>query len=83
LALLRQTILASNDRNIPANDPTDTLAAIHRIKEEIDRLSEQQKEALKTAIFVGMTPDEAQEYATRRRKITELIQELELLQKAQ
>jgi hypothetical protein len=68
---------------MPTSDPTDTLATIHRIKEEIDRLSEQQKEALKTATFVGMTHDEAKDYDSRRARITELIHELALLQKAQ
>lgn len=46
-------------------------------------LSEQQAEALRTATFVGMTSDEANEYDERRRKITDLIQQLALVQKSQ
>lgn len=65
------------------SDPDDTVAAVHRIKEEIDRLTEQQSHALKQATFVGMTPDEAKEYDDRRAQITRLIRELEALQKAQ
>jgi hypothetical protein len=57
---------------------SDTIAAVRRIKLEINRLTEEQAEALKTATYVGMIPDEAKEYDKRRSRITELIQELEL-----
>ena len=59
------------------------MAAVHRIKQEIDRLTEQQAHALKQATFVGMTPDEAKEYDERRTLITKFIRELELLERAQ
>lgn len=62
---------------------TETVAAVHRIKQEIDRLTEQQAHALKQATFVGMTPDEAKEYDERRTLITKFIRELELLERAQ
>lgn len=62
---------------------TETAAAVHRIKQEIDRLTEQQAHALKQATFVGMTPDEAKEYDERRTLITKFIRELELLERAQ
>jgi hypothetical protein len=62
---------------------SETVAAIHRLKQDIDSLSEQQAEALKTATFVGMTPDELVEYDKRGEKITELIRQLTLLQKPQ
>jgi hypothetical protein len=65
------------------SDPDDTVAAVHRIKEEIDRLTEEQAHALKHATFVGMTPEEAQEYDDRRSQITRLLRQLEILQKAQ
>jgi len=65
------------------SDPDDTVAAVNRVKEEIDRLTEQQSQALKHATFVGMTPEEAQEYDNRRSQITTLLQQLEALQKAQ
>ena len=32
----------------------------------MDKLTEEQAKALKLAIYVGMTPDEAQEYDNRR-----------------
>ncbi len=65
------------------SDPDDTVAAVHRVKEEIDRLTEIQSHALKQATFVGMTPEEAQEYDDRRSQITRLLHQLEALQKAQ
>jgi len=57
-------------------DPSDTVAAIHRIKQEIDELTEMQAEALKTATFVGMTSDGARDYDERRQRIAGLVQEL-------
>ena len=62
---------------------SETVAAIHRLKQDIDSLSELQAEALTTATFVGMTPDEVTEYDKRGKKITELIRQLTLLQKPQ
>jgi hypothetical protein len=61
----------------------NTLEAIHRIKQEIDTLSEQQSEALKTATYVGMTAEQAREYDARRQQITNLLEELRLLKIAQ
>ena len=49
-----------------AEGPFNTASAIHRLKEDIDKLTEEQAKALKLAIYVGMTPDEAQEYDNRR-----------------
>jgi len=46
----------------------ETVAAIHKLKQDIDSLSEQQAEALKTATFVGMTSDEVIEYDKARRE---------------
>ena len=55
---------------------------VHRLKEKIDTLTEQQTSALHNAIYVGMTPDEAKEYDARRQKISQLIAELVNLQNA-
>jgi hypothetical protein len=61
----------------------DTVAAVHRVKQQIDMLPQEQAKALKSATSIGMTPDEAKEYDERRTRITKLIHELELLEKAQ
>jgi hypothetical protein len=61
---------------MPANDPSKTAEAIHRLKQEIGRLTEEQSKALKQAIYVGMTSDEAREYDKRRTRITQLAGQL-------
>ena len=66
-----------------ADEPSNTVSAVHRIKEEIDRLTEEQVKALKAATYVGMTPNEAKDYDARREKINKLIRELERYEKAQ
>ena len=66
-----------------AKDGSSTLANVHKIKQEIDRLTEIQVKALKSATFVGMTPDEAQEYDNRLQKIFKLVEQLILLEKSQ
>ena len=53
--------------------PLETLAAVHRVNTEIDILKEQQAEALKMAVFVGLPPDEAIEYDQRHNRITKLL----------
>ncbi len=62
--------------------PSKNPASKHRLKEEIERLSEQQGEALKTAMFVGMTTDEAKEFDKRGNRITKLVKELAMVSKA-
>jgi hypothetical protein len=64
-------------------DQSKTVAAVYKLKQDIDSLSEQQAEALKTATFVGMSSDEVIEYDKRGEKITEMIRQLALLQKTQ
>ena len=59
---------------------SDTMHVFHRVKGKIDRLTEQQSDALKRAIYLGMTTDEAKKYDERQRQITELVQELTLLE---
>lgn len=63
-----------------APDPTDTVSAVHRLKQEIDRLTQEHAKALKDAVYIGMTQEQAQVYDQRRKKITELIQKLSLLE---
>jgi len=61
---------------------SETTEAIHRLKEEIDKLTEQQTEALKMATYVGMTPDEATEYDQRRARIMQYVQDLKTLEES-
>ena len=75
--------LHSNGSMKSQDNSINTVETIHRIKQEIDKLSEQQSEALKTATYVGMTAEEAREYDARRQQITKLVEELRLLQNAQ
>ena len=65
-----------------AIDSPKSQAAIRSLKEEIERLTEHQSEALKMAAFVGMTTDEAEEYDERHCRIVKLVQKLEALTEA-
>lgn len=58
----------------------NSVDALQRIKHEIERLTSQQSEALKTATFVGMTAAEAETYDARRTRISELVERLRLLE---
>ena len=69
--------------NSKAGDRAREIRNIHLLKEEIDQLTAQQLEALRSATFVGMTPDEAQEYDARRSLILEKIEELRQMESAQ
>jgi hypothetical protein len=60
----------------------DHLNTIHRLREEIGRLAGEQIEAMKTATFRVLTPDEDKEYEDRRAKILELVEQLRLLEEA-
>jgi hypothetical protein len=64
-------------------DPWSTVEQVHRLKQEIDTLTEEQNKELQRAIFVGMSPTEAKEYDARRQEITLLVRQLEVLSKAQ
>jgi hypothetical protein len=57
-------------------EESDTKATVRRIKQEIDRLTGEQSPALKLAVYVGMTPDEAKQYDERLRRIEKLGTEL-------
>jgi hypothetical protein len=63
-------------------NPSDHHTAIHRLKEEIDRLTKEQTEAVRRACYLGMTPDEAKEYDSRREKILKLVEHLRQLESA-
>jgi hypothetical protein len=60
---------------------SDTMDAVHRVKGQLDKLKEQQSAALKRAIYLGMTTDETKKYDERQRQITELVQELNLVER--
>ena len=56
--------------------------AIAKLRERIQRLTDEQTQALKHATYVGMTAEEAKAYDARRATITRLLQELADLKKA-
>ena len=57
------------------------VASIHRLKEEVERLSKQQAEAMKMARLGGMTISEVQGYAARHHRIIHLLKELAMFDK--
>jgi hypothetical protein len=57
-------------------DPRNPSTSVRRLKQEIDELTLQQSDALKSAIYVGMTPDEAKDYDARRSRIMQLAEQL-------
>ncbi len=63
-------------------EPSDHERAIHRLKEEIERLTKQQAQALESATYLGMSPDEAKQYDARRAQILKLVEQLRQLEKA-
>ena len=65
------------------SEGSEATEAIHRLKEEIDKLAEQQSEALKRATYLRMTTDEAKEYDERRTRILEHAQDLKTLGESQ
>jgi hypothetical protein len=67
---------------MPTDRPSSTLDAVHRIRKELDALAERQSKALQNAIYLGMTPDEDKQCDERRRRIAELVRQLDHLTKA-
>jgi hypothetical protein len=65
-----------------ATDPLEHLNTVNRLREEIDRLTGEQIEAMKTATFRVLTIDEGKEYEDRRAKILELVEQLRILEEA-
>ena len=64
------------------SDPLSTVEEVHRLKQEIDALTEEQNKRLQRAVFVGMSPTEAKEYDARRQEITLLVRQIGLLSKS-
>ena len=62
------------------NDPSDTVSALQRLKQKFQVLTEEQSKALKSATYLGITPDQAKQDDERRKEITELMQEFLRLQ---
>jgi endonuclease IV len=54
----------------------DAKDAVQRVKQEIDRLTEEQSEALHLAVYVGMSRHEAKKYDERLETIKMLVDEL-------
>ena len=50
--------------------------AFHRLKAEMDRLSDEQNEVVERATFLGLTTDDVSEYEARRVKILDLVEQL-------
>jgi hypothetical protein len=66
---------------MPALDLFEIASGVSQVKEELDHLIQKQVDALRSATYLEMTPDEAREYDERRVEITKLIQEPVILQK--
>lgn len=68
---------------MPQQQPqSQTLEAIHLLKEEIGRLNEQQTNALSAATYLGMTTDEDKEYEERSEKILRCVQDVKTLEES-
>jgi len=63
-------------------DRSETAEGIHRLKEEIAKLTEQQTEALGTATCLRMATDEAKEYEQRRERILGHVKDLKILEES-
>ena len=61
----------------------ETVATIHRLERQIDALADQHQKALQSAMYLGMTSDEAKECDERRTTINALMEQLTQLQNDQ
>ena len=61
---------------------SDTATAIHTLMGKIERLMQQQADALSQAVFGGMTPDEEMAFNSRRDQIAKLLEQLDCLNRA-
>jgi len=52
---------------------SDTKDAVQRVKQEIDRLNDQQAKALKHAIYIGRSPDEPRNAMIAESKLRSLL----------
>jgi hypothetical protein len=55
--------------------------SVKRLKVEIDVLADEQAEALRSATYIGTTPQQDKEYDDRRTRILSLMKEVERLEK--
>ncbi len=65
------------------DNSSDSTLFVHRIKEEIERLTREHDEAVRSATFLGMTRQEQEHFHSRRRRITELIEQLAIFEEAE
>lgn len=65
-----------------STQPPDHEKTVHRLKEEIGRLTKQQADALQSATYLGNDPDEAKQYDARRAQILILVEQLHELEEA-
>jgi hypothetical protein len=76
LAALPNDMASAFTPAMTSYDTPDSVDAVLCLRQEIEKLTQEQSEALKTATFVGMTAEEAKIYDARRRRITDLVEEL-------
>ena len=62
---------------------SDQEAEIRRLKKAIATLTEQQNEVRQKATYLGMTPDESEDYDSRRDKILKLAKRLARIEEAE
>ena len=67
----------------PSDNSSDSALFVLRLKEEIARLTREQNEAIKSATFLGMTPQQQQKFHIRRRRITALMEQLAIFEEVQ
>lgn len=63
---------------MPFEEPAQE-SSVQNLREEFDRLRCEQDEAMKLAVYVGMSAKEAKEYENRRKRLTELFKRLYIL----
>ena len=63
-----------------SGESPDHVKAVKRLHTEIQRLTEEQDYAIKTATFVGMTPAEAKVYDALRTTVLKLTEQLRQLE---
>jgi polyhydroxyalkanoate synthesis regulator phasin len=65
------------------NHRPKTAESIQQLKKEIESLWLEQTDSNITAVYVGMTDEQAKEHEERREKITRLREQLALLEKSE
>ena len=64
------------------NKSSELITDIHLLKQEIERLIQEQNEALRSAAFIGISAEEAKAQDERRRRISELTRQLRQMQQS-